>query len=345
MNKSFKSRDAFGVVTAGARAMSLTRTIKMRPRLITLLNITVLLAPLAALHAADASEGMLSSGEYLFTQSWSQEQNFPRPYHVHMPANSDGRKLPVLIFLHGNGGNAQGVMNGFLKQRPTIAARFVLVFPDGYLKSWNISGERSKAGDLKFIEAIVETLAACDNVLADNFTIMGNSNGAALVNQLAIESRLPNIRNFISGVSQLNVWQHDGNHFKAKGDDNNYRTVANPAKGKRLLNISGVNDELVPYRGGPSKAIPAKDGRLAFVDAEESTFLWARQMGYEGEQLSRPTWTIENTEVFSYLDGDVVHYKVTDEGHGATQGISEKLLLEFLDQGERNGDKPPGPRR
>ncbi|MEO1618647.1 MAG: hypothetical protein AAFV88_22550 [Planctomycetota bacterium] len=83
--------------------------------------------------------------------------------------------------------------------------------------------------------------------------------------------------------------------------------------------------------------IPAKDGKLAFVDAEESTFLWARQMGYEGEQLSRPTRTIENAEVFRYLDGDVVHYKAINEGHGATHGISEKLLLDFLDQGKRNG--------
>ena len=79
------------------------------------------------------------------------------------------------------------------------------------------------------------------------------------------------------------------------------------------------------------------DDLLAFVDAEESTFVRARQMGYEGEQLSRPTSTIENREVFGYLDGDVVHYKMTSEGHGARHGISEKLLLAFFDQGERNG--------
>ena len=313
----------------------------MRPRLITLLNITLLLAPLAALHAADASKGMLSSGEYFIRQSWSQEQDFARPYYVHVPANADGRKLPVLIFLHGNGGNAQEAMRGFIRGRGKIASRYILVFPQGYRESWNIVSERSRADDLGFIESIVLKLATHENVDPDNFTIMGASNGAALVNQLAIESRLPNIRNYISGVSQLNVWQYDGKHFKAKGDDNNYRTAANPAKGKRLLNISGVNDELVPYRGGPSKVIPAKDGKLAFVDAEESTFLWARQMGYEGERLAQPATTIENTEIFSYLDGNVIHYKVINEGHGATHGISETLLLAFLEQGERNGGSQP----
>ena len=81
-----------------------------------------------------------------------------------------------------------------------------MVFPDGYLKSWNIVSERSKADDRSFIETIVTKLCAYDNVQKDNFTIMGNSNGAALVNQLAIECRLPNIRNYVTGVSPLNVF-------------------------------------------------------------------------------------------------------------------------------------------
>lgn len=286
----------------------------------------------------------LTSGEYNVKQSWSQEASLERPYHVRVPAIDvkDGqRQLPVLIFLHGNGANAREAMRSFIRIRGTIASHYVLVFPQGYRESWNIVSERSKADDRAFIESIVLKLATYDNVDPNKFTIMGASNGAALVNQLAIESKLPNICNFISGVSQLNVWQHDGKRFKAKGDDNNYRTVVSPTKGKRLLNISGVSDKLVPYRGGPSVAIPAKKGKLAFVDAEKSTFLWARQMGFKGSQLSRPTNTLENVEVFSYLDGDVVHYKVTNEGHGATHGISEKLLLKFLDQDERNGAGQP----
>jgi len=56
-------------------------------------------------------------------------------------------------------------------------------------------------------------LAKTENVDPGSFTIMGASNCAALVNQLAIESKLPRIRNYISGVSQLNVWQYDGTYF------------------------------------------------------------------------------------------------------------------------------------
>ena len=282
--------------------------------------------------------GQLQSGEYFVTQSWSQEENFRRPYFVNVPNQPARKKLPVLIFLHGNGGNAQGAMRGFLRGRKKIASQFILVFAQGYRESWNIVSERSKADDLGFIEAIVSKLSSFENVDSNNFTIMGASNGAALVNQIAIESKLPNIRNYISGVSQLNVWQHDGKNFKAKGADNNYRKSATPATGKRLLNISGAKDNLVPYQGGTSRGIPAKDGKLGFVAAEMSTFLWARQMGYSGEQLTQPSDVFGNVEVFRYLDGNVIHCNVTNEGHGATFGIGEELLLAFLLDGKTDAD-------
>ncbi|MDG2383528.1 MAG: hypothetical protein P8N76_17785 [Pirellulaceae bacterium] len=292
--------------------------------------------------APEDGQSRLKSGKYFLTQTWSQERNFKRPYYVSVPnpqqpdSSSKQRKMPVLIFLHGNGGNAQEAMRGIMRHRKRIAARYIMVFPQGYRESWNIVSERSKADDVGFLEAIVLKLASRKNVDSNNFTIMGSSNGAALVNQLAIESKLPNIRNYISGVSQLNVWQHDGEHFKAKGDDNNYRKIATPQGGRRLLNISGVKDKLVPYFGGPSQVIPAKGDKLAFVPAEESTFLWAKEMGHAGNQLSQPSKIIENVEIFSYLDGDVVHCKVNNEGHGATHGISEQLLLDFLDAKENN---------
>lgn len=298
-------------------------------------SLILILAGLTVDSAAHVAKGdELTSGEYFVPQSWSQEKNFKRPYFVTVPRSTGDRKLPVFIFLHGNGGNAKGAMNGFLRRHPTMAASYVMVFPEGYLKSWNIVSERSKADDRGFIEAIVQNLAAYDNVQNDNFTIMGSSNGAALVNQLAIECRLPHIRNYVTGVSPLNVFQHDGRNFKVRGEGNNYQAVAIPMTGKRLMNISGTNDRLIPYHGGPSPVIPAKGGKLAFVGAEQSTFLWAKAMGYKGDKLARPSHITGKLSAFSYLDGDVVHYKVSGEGHGATRAIDEKILLQFLEDKE-----------
>lgn len=274
---------------------------------------------------------ILKSGQYFIRQSWSQATDYPRPYFVNVPRGNERQKFPVFIFLHGNGGNAREVMPILLRNRKELAAKYIMVFAQGYQESWNIVSERSKADDKGFIESIVLKLGSFENVQKDNFSVMGASNGAALVNQLLIESRLPNIRNFISGVSPLNVWQHDGEQFKSKGLDNNYRNPAQPMKGKRLLNISGTNDQLVPYEGGLSKHIPAKNGKLGFLAAEESTYLWAKQMGQVERKLVTPSWKEGRIEVFNYLDGDVLHYKVVGAGHGATHEISEQSLLNFLE--------------
>jgi len=222
-------------------------------------------------------------------RSWSQETDYPRPYFVNVPKGKQGQKFPVFIFLHGNGGNVGEVMPIMLRNRKRMASQYIMVFAQGYQESWNIVSERSKADDTGFIESVVLKLASYENVWKDNFSIMGASNGAALVNQMLIESKLPNIRNYISGVSQLNVWQHDGEQFKAKGTDNDYRKPTQPMTGKRLMNISGTNDELVPYDGGVSKHIPAKDGKLGFLPAEESTYLSPKQMAHAGKKLNTPS--------------------------------------------------------
>lgn len=220
-----------------------------------------------------------------------------------------------------------------MRLRPKLAARFVMVFPDGYERSWNIVSERSKADDLAFVEAIVEKVASHSNVEQNSFTIMGDSNGAALVNQFAIESQLPNVRNYLSIVSPLNGYQYSDGGFRMKGEENSYEEAVNPGTGFRLMNISGTRDPLVPYQGGRSRAIPAENGKLEFLSGERSTFVWARQLGYRGDQLSKPTSSEGPLDFFSYLNGDVVHVKVNGQGHDAGSRVGEDIILRFIEGG------------
>ena len=37
-------------------------------------------------------------------------------------------------------------------------------------------------------------------------------------------------------------------------------------------------------------------------------------------------------ETFSYLNGDVIHIKVNNEGHDATRALSEETILKFLEE-------------
>ena len=295
-----------------------------------LLIVIVAVFATTSLQLEAAGDDAAGLQKFSITQSWSQEKNYERPFLVNLPKREGQAPLPVIIFLHGNGGNSKGQQRMVFRQYPGIVSQFITVFPEGYRKSWNIVSERSKADDKGFIEAIIRELIKRDDVSKKEFTIMGISNGAALVNQIAIETTLPNIKNYVSSVSPLNLFQYDGKNFKAMGKENDYLTIAKPLSGKRFLNISGTDDPLVPYAGGPSRGIPAKEGKLSFVNAEESIFLWAKVMGFKGQKLSKPSRVIGQIEVFSYLDGNVVHFKVNEHGHNATKALSESLLLDFL---------------
>ena len=61
-------------------------------------------------------------GENAIKQSWSQEKNYARPYWVNIPELDDGEVLPVIIFLHGNGGNARGLQRMVLNRYPRLPA-------------------------------------------------------------------------------------------------------------------------------------------------------------------------------------------------------------------------------
>jgi hypothetical protein len=58
-------------------------------------------------------------------------------------------------------------------------------------------------------------------------------------------------------------------------------------------------------------------------------------MGYEGGKLSEPSEVKGEIAVFSYLDGNVVHFKVNEHGHKATEALSERLLSDFLRDGAK----------
>jgi len=121
--------------------------------------------------------------EITIVQSWSQETDYPRVTQVKVPATEEGVKLPVVIQLHGNGGQGSVESLSYLGDGVIIAA------PSGYERSWNVNAEKSKADDVAFIleliRRVVEEIPAAD---ADDVTLLGTSNGAAISYRLLIET-------------------------------------------------------------------------------------------------------------------------------------------------------------
>jgi poly(3-hydroxybutyrate) depolymerase len=280
-------------------------------------------------------KGNLASGSLTVIQSWSQETNYVRDALVGMPENPDnpGGPHPVVITLHGGGGSPNLNAYGYLNDR------YIKVAPRGYMNQWNAGRENSKAPDVEFIREIILQLREYDNVDAGDISIIGSSNGSALLNQLLIELNGALFQQALSFVSPLNKTQyHDSQYWGDPEITSNFDTALVPAAGRRILAMSGTADSIIPYNGG--------SGILGyqFIAAQESVYLQAKVMGETGPQLSDEAGIlVPNRDSpsdpaviyeYSYLDGDVIHYKVVGEGHNLggiqTGATRREIILRFL---------------
>ena len=65
----------------------------------------------------------------------------------------------------------------------------VVVAPNGYQRSWNVYNEKSKADDVSFILDLIKKVVDENPVVnRSDVTIMGISNGAAMIYRLLLET-------------------------------------------------------------------------------------------------------------------------------------------------------------
>jgi len=266
-----------------------------------------------------------STTTFKIKQTWSQETDYDRTAEVSIPATSAGEKVPVVIHLHGNGG--QGNTNVLGSWLGDIA---VIVSATGYERSWNVVKEKSKADDVSFIlDLIAKVGAEIPAADMNNVAILGTSNGAALTYRLMIETGKDRpFRKVFPMVSSLVSAQYrDGQFWKsttsaAAGEPNVYDTAVVPefADDFVYMHFHGTDDGLIKYDG--QSPGPALLGPVDVIAAQETDFLFAKAMGYTGSKLpdsagvSVGLTSDKQVEEYSYLDGRAKHYKLVGEGHG-----------------------------
>jgi len=266
-----------------------------------------------------------STTTFKIKQTWSQEADYDRTAEVSIPATSAGEKVPVVIHLHGNGG--QGNTNVLGSWLGDIA---VIVSATGYERSWNVVKEKSKADDVSFIlDLIAKVGAEIPAADMNNVAILGTSNGAALTYRLMIETGKDRpFRKVFPMVSSLVSAQYrDGQFWKsttsaAPGEPNVYDAAVVPefADDFIYMHFHGTEDGLIKYEG--QSPGPALLGPVDVIAAQETDFLFAKAMGYTGSKLpdssgvSVGLTSDKQVEEYSYLDGRAKHYKLVGEGHG-----------------------------
>jgi polyhydroxybutyrate depolymerase len=185
-----------------------------------------------------------------------------RSYLLHLPFGYSyikDKKFPLVVFLHGNGGT--GRASAFESKFNRIADRekFIIVYPNGYEKSWNDSRAVTKASiedinDSLFISKLIYKLVEAYPIDENKIYIGGVSNGGFMAQAMVCKSDIK----FAALFSVI------ANFPESLLD-------SNPGYNCSVLYMLGTEDPYVPYAGG---YVIGNRGKV--LSAEESIQHWKK---------------------------------------------------------------------
>lgn len=266
-----------------------------------------------------------------------------RHYRIHVPDRIDReRPVPLVLFLHGGGGNADVASRMGMT---AVASRqgFIVVYPEAIEQHWNdgrdaqLFREHDKQiDDVAFITALVDSICGDHPIDRDRIFVAGVSNGGFMSQRLAIEkSELF----AAAGILIATMAEPLGVDFA-------------PQHPVSMLFMNGTDDPLVPYHGGEvGKNLPRRNvvnsttpqrGRCLATD--DAVQLWLQRNGLKDSQPAITTLDDNENDKsqveFSLWSGGeantcVALYRVVGGGHTIPSGaqyLPERLV------GKRNAD-------
>lgn len=243
-------------------------------------------------------------------------QGLERLYSLHIPDSFDGTEAaPLVVFLHGGGGNAQTAQgftdfntvsdeNGFLMLYPQAGFEFPensFIWADGR----GLAPDEQGIDDVGFVNGLVEQLKTEFNINEKKIYLCGFSNGSFLAQRIAFE---------------------DNEQFAAIGTLGGTMSVelyenGNPGRAIPMIYVFGTDDNLVPAEGGLVSNNPDFDPVVGIDIAVE---FW---INHNNCQVALPEIALADTntsdnstvDIFEYVEGvsgsKVKYYRINGGGH------------------------------
>ena len=230
-----------------------------------------------------------------------------RTYRLRYPENLTEEQYPSLFFFHGAGGDGKD----WIDNNPSLEAlidtgEFIGVFPDGYERLWNVTGE-TNADDVEFVSLILNSFDPSGIIDLTRIYGVGISNGAGMVNKIAKETDI------FQAIAPLLSQQTES-----------IAATVSP-QAVSVFQVNGREDTLVPVDGGNGVA------DTVFISAQNSAENWAENSNCNMTPASQAaTWGDFSVEEYTFSDcieGQKVRYAlVADSGHSISFGDDFNLF-------------------
>jgi polyhydroxybutyrate depolymerase len=202
-----------------------------------------------------------------------------RRYVVWLPP-SRGKKspLPVVLAFHPGYATPEGFEDNIALHAAGEARNFIIVYPEGYQRSWNAgtccgAALRDKIDEKKFVHAILDDLESISPIDRCRVYATGHSNGARLCYFLACT-----MSEEIAAIAPVGG---------AAGAVVSPQADCRPTRPVAVFHLHGLEDKWAPYRGGPGLApkVPSEapvEAGIAFWRHLAGTCTEARQEMFGG---------------------------------------------------------------
>lgn len=278
---------------------------------------------LSVMFTAPAKAQPYAAGDYQFEL---QTLNGTRRYWLHVPLAENNNPRPVVISLHGGGGNALQHRRETNLDAAADQYGFTAVYPNGSgklnnrLLTWNAGNccaysANRNIDDAGFIARLIDQLTQHDNVDKNRVYVIGHSNGGMMAHRLG--ELLPERIAAIASVA--------GAHLPLT--NSNQRAVP-------VLHIHSIDDPRALYAGGLGPPFPLIGTRVQHEPVGALLNAWVQRDGCNGTPVEKDfrTFGSQTAKLLVYQGcrngAEVAHWQLAGAGHswpGAPSRL-ERLL-------------------
>ena len=221
-------------------------------------------------------------------------------------------QLPLLVALHPGGMNG-ALFCGMLGTH-SFTRRFYTVCPNGLNGTWNVVAENGHVDDIGYLYRFVDHMYTVHSAtLLPKVVLYGQSNGGALVNRVMVESTDRRIVAAVTDACQLHTVQFHEGSFWAGGRNNLYELPQPTLVRRKLLQLTGGMDTVVPAGGGDSNIEGLHGAPLHFLSWWKSANAFARAFGVD--TVPQPPFDLFMAPMVVFEEGYVVAINDEEAGH------------------------------